>query len=150
MKKFFISLWVALLALVWYSFAENPSILNQSYTTNWNDVTIFWTNNSNWWNVDINLLNPNTQEWLHFGTVKISDEMFTFSRQWSWEQSVWLIPDDGWDEIKFRVPSPEAATTRTVIPAVPRTGPSGNTIAIILATLTIFGWYIFIKRKADI
>lgn len=40
--------------------------------------------------------------------------------------------------------------TRTVIPAVPKTGPSGNLIWIILATLVIFGGYIYIKKRADI
>lgn len=40
--------------------------------------------------------------------------------------------------------------TRTVIPVVPKTGPSGNIIWIILATLAIFGGYIYIRKRADI
>jgi len=40
--------------------------------------------------------------------------------------------------------------TRTVITAVPKTGPSINIIWIILATLAIFGGYIYIKKRADI
>ena len=40
--------------------------------------------------------------------------------------------------------------TRTVITAVPKTGPSGNLVWIILATLAIFGGYIYIKKRADI
>jgi LPXTG-motif cell wall-anchored protein len=37
-----------------------------------------------------------------------------------------------------------------VIPVVPKTGPSISLIWLIIATLMIFGWYIYIKRKADI
>ena len=44
----------------------------------------------------------------------------------------------------------EATITRTVIPAVPKTWPSGTLIWIILATLTIFGGYIYIRKRADI
>ncbi len=40
--------------------------------------------------------------------------------------------------------------TRTVISAVPKTWPSGNLVWIILATLAIFGGYIYIKKRADI
>ena len=40
--------------------------------------------------------------------------------------------------------------TRTVIPAVPKTGPSGNIVWIIIATLVVFGGYIYIKKRADI
>ena len=44
----------------------------------------------------------------------------------------------------------QTTITRTVIPAVPKTGPSGNWVWIILATLAIFGGYIYIKKRADI
>ena len=40
--------------------------------------------------------------------------------------------------------------TRTVITAVPKTWPSGNFVWIIIATLVIFGGYIYIKKRADI
>ena len=40
--------------------------------------------------------------------------------------------------------------TRTVISAVPKTWPSGNLVWIILATLAIFGGYIYIRKRADI
>lgn len=69
-----------------------------------------------------------------------------------------MIPNDWWDEVKIVIPwtntvddnATISATTRTVIPAVPKTGPSINVIWIIIATFVIFGWYIYIKRKADI
>lgn len=44
----------------------------------------------------------------------------------------------------------EKIPTRTVIPAVPQTGPSISRVWIILATLAIFGGYIYIKKRADI
>lgn len=40
--------------------------------------------------------------------------------------------------------------TRTVITTVPKTWPSGSLVWIILATLAIFGGYIYIKKRADI
>ena len=46
--------------------------------------------------------------------------------------------------------SDKSNVTRTVIPAVPKTGPNGNLIWIIIATLVIFGGYIYIKKRADI
>lgn len=106
--------------------------------------------------MDINVQNPTTQDWLHFWTVKISDETFSYTKQREWEQKIWMIPGDWWDEIKFTIESDvtEAAAastvTRTVIPAVPKTGPSGNVIWIIIATFVIFGGYIYIKKRADI
>ena len=156
MKKLYIFLSAIFSVFVWFSFAANPSIVSHSYTTNWNDVTIYWTDISDWWYIDINVQNPTTQDWLHFGTVKISDEKFTYTKQWEWEQKIWMIPGDWWDEIKFTIESDntEAAATptvtRTVIPAVPKTGPSGNVIWIIIATFIIFGGYIYIKKRADI
>lgn len=93
----------------------------------------------------------------------MSDQTFTYTKQWDWDQNIWIIPWDGWDQIKFTIASnkPSATTTdtpkeekttatRTVIPAVPKTWPSWSIIWIILATLAIFGGYVYIKRKADI
>jgi hypothetical protein len=37
-----------------------------------------------------------------------------------------------------------------VIAATPKTWPSGSLIWIIVATLAIFGGYIYIKKRADI
>lgn len=44
----------------------------------------------------------------------------------------------------------QATVTRTVISAVPKTGPSWSLVWVIIATLAIFGWYIYIKKRADI
>lgn len=89
---------------------------------------------------------------MHYGTVKISDQLFAYTKQRDWEQKIWMVPDDGWDEIQFSIQwsTPSHTVTRTVIPAVPKTGPNGNVIWIILATIAIFGWYIYIKKRADI
>ena len=151
---------------MWISFAT-PSVLNPSYVTNWEDVKIFWTDNSRWWYMDINLKDPKTNEWLHFGEVKMSDQVFTYTKQWEWDQNVRIIPWDWWDQMKFTIASDwsysmvdnevdetneknEDKPTRTVIEAVPKTGPSGSLIWIIVATLAIFGGYIYIKKRADI
>lgn len=167
MRKLFISFSIIFGTFVWFSFADT-SILNLSYTTNWDNVTINRTDNSDWWYVDINLQDPYTNDWLHFGEVKISDQTFTYTKQWDWDQKIWMIPWDGWDEIKFSIkwdksPSTtadkvkkesskweEAGVTRTVITAVPKTWPSGSLIWIVLATLAIFGGYIYIRKRADI
>ena len=151
MKKLAIFLSAIFSVFIGFSFAA-PTVLNHSYTVDGDDVRIFWTDNSNWWYVDINVQNPNTNDWLHFGTAKISDQVFTYTKQRDWDQKIWLIPGDGGDEIYFTVPwDPNAPTvTRTVIPAVPTTGPSVGVIWIILATLAIFGGYIYIKKRAAI
>jgi len=100
----------------------------------------------------------------------MSDQVFTYTKQWDWDQKVRIIPWDGWDQIKFTIKSDKESTTttkdsisnnntntedktvtnRTVIQAVPKTGPSGSLIWVILATLAIFGGYIYIKKRADI
>ena len=160
MQRFFIILSAIFSVLIWFSFAA-PTVLNPSAEIDWNKVRIFWTNNSNWWSVDINIQDPSTQKWMHFGTAKISDQVFTYNKQWEWDQVIWLIPNDGWDEakltIKWTSSSSQTADTnensnanRTVIPAVPKTGPNGNVIWIILATIAIFSGYIYIKKRADI
>ncbi len=149
---------------MWFSFAA-PTISNISYSVKWDDVKINRTNNSDWWYVDINLQDPKTNDWLHFWEVKMSDQTFTYTKQWDWEQKIRMIPWDGWDEIRFNIGwknSSSANTdedssnweksevTRTVISAVPKTWPNGSLIWIIIATLAIFGGYIYIRKRADI
>jgi hypothetical protein len=153
MKKLYIFLSAIFGVSLWFSFAANPSILNYSYETVWNDVKIYWVDNSNWWNVDISVQNPTTQDRLHFGTAKISDQMFVYTKQREWDQKIWMIPDNWWDEVQFTIEwaiTQNPSVTRTVIPAVPKTWPSGNVIWIIIATFVIFGGYIYIKKRADI
>lgn len=138
--------------LVWFlgfSFASGPSIINDSYTTNWNDVTIFWTNNSNGGNVNIRLLKPDTQNWVTFDTIAIADEYFTYTKQRSWEQTILLVPDDWWDEVKIIIPASETIA-RTVIESTPKTWPSWHTIMVIILTFVVFGWYIYIKKQANL
>lgn len=167
MRKLLIFLSTIFSIFVWFSFAT-PTISNISYSVKWDDVRINRTNNSDWWYVDINLQDPQTKDWLHFGEIKISDQTFTYTKQWDWDQNIRMIPWDGWDEIKFKIewnksPSAtvnkmknsasdwwESEVTRTVIPVVPKTGTSGSIIWIILAALAIFGGYIYIRKKADI
>lgn len=141
------------------TFASNPTIVNHSYTVDGDDVRIYRTNNSNGGSVDINLFNPNSQEWMHYWTVDLSKEYFSYTMQRSWDQSVWMIPDNGWDDVKFVIKSENENldtapvsedAVRTVIPVAPKTWPSENLIGIIIATLVIFGWYIFIKKQADL
>ena len=153
MKKLYIFLSAIFGVSLWFSFAANPSILNYSYETVWNDVKIYWVDNSNWWNVDISVQNPTTQDRLHFGTAKISDQMFVYTKQREWDQKIWMIPDNWWDEVQFTIEwaiAQNPSVTRTVIPAVPKTWPRGNVIWIIIATFVIFGGYIYIKKRADI
>ena len=164
MRKFSLLISSALLVFVWFTYAANPSIINHSYSVDGNNVTIFRTNNSNGWNVDINVQDPTTKDWMHYGTVAISEEHFNYVKQWNWDQPIWMIPDDGWDELRFTIPSntqwaatvaPAPVTTqetavRTVIPVAPKTWPNGHLIGIICATLVIFGWYIYLKKRADI
>ena len=168
MRKLSVFLSVVFSVFVWFSFAS-PSILNPSYSTNWDDVKIYWTNNSDWWYMDINLKDPKTNDWLHFGEVKMSDQVFTYTKQWDWDQQIQIIPWDWWDIKEFIISSEKwlvemtnnwasdnnkawnwQDANRTVIPVVPKTWPTGSLIWIILATLAIFGGYIYIKRKADI
>ncbi len=170
MKKLSVFLSVFFGLFIWFSFAA-PTVLNPTYSIDGNDVRIHWTDNSDWWYVDINLQNPNTKDWLHFWTTKISDQVFTYTKQWDGDQNIWIIPGDWWDQYYLCV-SPSGApceattssesentqsedtaawaVTRTVIPVVPKTWPSTSIIWIILATLAIFGGYIYIRKKADI
>lgn len=79
--------------------------------------------------------------------------MFVYTKQREWDQKIWMIPDNWWDEVQFTIEwaiAQNPSVTRTVIPAVPKTWPSGNVIWIIIATFVIFGGYIYIKKRADI
>ena len=83
----------------------------------------------------------------------MSDQVFVYTKQRDWDQKIWMIPDDWWDEVQFTVPwtiTPNPWATRTVIPAVPKTWPDGHIIWLIIATIVVFGWYIYLKIKADI
>lgn len=162
MRKFSIFLLAAFSTFISYSFAAS-SITNISYNIDWDDIKIYRTDNSNWWYMDINLQDPNTNDRLHFGTVKFSNELFEYTKQRDWDQKIWIVPWDGSDDIKFTISSGSEKSaineisnknntnvTRTVIPAVPKTWPSWNIVWIALATLAIFGGYIYIRKKADI
>ena len=153
MQRFIVGLCALLIGWLWFSFAANPSIINYSYEVDGDDVNIFRTDNSNWGKVDINVQNPDTNERLNFGTANISDQMFVYTKQRNWDQKIWMSPDDWWDEVYINiqwVTTLAANVNRTVIPAVPKTWPSGNIVWIILATIAIFGGYIYIKKRADI
>ena len=95
----------------------------------------------------------------------MSDQKFVYTKQREWDQNIRMIPWDGWDEVKFTIgggknsgkevkkedtKKDNSEITRTVIPVVPKTWPNGSLIWIILATLAIFGGYIYIKKRADI
>ena len=168
MKKLYILFLASFCAFLWFSSADS-SITNPSYSIRWDDIRIYRTDNSKWWYMDINLKDPNTNDRLHFGEVKMSDQVFTFTKQWEWDQNIQIVPWDGWDVIQFTVEfewksdtkinkdstssnptENKTAANRTVISAVPKTGPSGSLIWIILATLAIFGGYIYIKKRAAI
>ena len=117
----------------------------------------------------VNVKDPKTNNRLHFGEVKISDQAYSYPKQRNWNQEIQLVPDD-WDIVTFTAKDAngtvtvdtnttssdtdnwekDESATRTVIPAVPKTWPSASLIGIILATLAIFGGYIYIKKRADI
>ena len=149
MKRLFVFFSAILSVFIWFSFATN-TVLNHSYTIENDNVNIYWTNNSNWWNVDISVRNPDVNDWLLLGTAKISDQSFTYTKQWNWEQKILLVPDDWGDSIQFTISAGWSTRSRTVISAVPRTWPSFSLVWVILATLVIFGGYIYIKKRADI
>ena len=164
MRKLLVFLSIIISTSIWFSFAT-PTISNISYSVKWDNIEINWTDNSDWWYIDINLQDPKTNDWLHFGEVKTSDQTFTYTKQWDWEQKVRMIPWDGWDEIRFNIEWKKSSSTtankkssnwwknevtRTVISAVPKPGPRGSLIWIILATLAIFGGYIYIRKRANI
>ena len=177
MRKLSIILAAIFCSFIGYSFAE-PSILLPSYTVNWDNIKIYRTDNSKGWDVTIAIQNPNTNEWIHAGDAKMSDEIFEYKKTWDWDWRIWMTPGDGWDEQCLCITSAGApcnatcgakttgtakagnttkidnptewTVNRTVIPVVPKTGPTGSIIWIIIAALAIFGGYIYIRKRADI
>lgn len=160
MKKFYIFLSVIFTVFGCFCFAA-PSMFNLSYYVEWNKVSIYRTANSDWWYADINLKDPQTHDWLHFGEVKISDQIFSYTKQREWTQDIQIIPSDGGDIMALTIPdiswrsshnawASSKETTRTVITSVPKTGPSRSLMWVILATFIVFGGYIYIKKRADI
>ncbi len=177
MRKLPILLSAILGLFIWFTFAE-VSILTPSYTVNWDNVKLYWTDVSNWWYLSIDVADPQTNSWIHKGEIKMSDQEFEFKKQWNWDQKIRMYRWDKDDEIyQFTIkdgktnwavnredmenPNSKAWATetkaaedttanRTVIPVVPKTGPSGTLVWIILAALAIFGGYIYIRKKADI
>jgi len=165
MNRLFVLIIALFNLFVCFAFAENYTILNPSYVIDWDTVKIFWTDNSDWWYVDINLQDPETKSRFNFWSAEISDQVFTYTKQWDGDQNIWLVPSY-WDEQHLCVSSSgmpcdvsyddnhgtatERSVTRTVIPVTPKTWPSVSIIGIVLATLLVFGWYIYIKKKADI
>lgn len=164
MKKLFIFLSLIFSSFTWFSLAIS-TVLNPSYSTNWDNTKIYRTDNSDRWNINIKIQNPETKDEIEFGPIKISDQAFTYTNQRDWNQEIQIIPDDWWNKINFTITSDSDSKsiisneyleesrpriTRTVIPVVPRTGPSMNMIWCIIASLVIFCGYIYIKKRADI
>ena len=159
MRKFLAFLWLSLLSCISFSFASNPAIVNQSYVTNWDNVTIYWTDVSDWWYVDVSIQDSDTQERIHIWTVDIRDQEFSYIRQGQAEQKILLEPDNWWDSVQVSIwannwsktnSKNSEPITRMVISSVPKTWPSGSLIWIIIATFMIFGGYIYIKKRAAI
>ncbi len=159
MRKFLAFLCLSLLSSIWFSFASNTVITNTSYTTHWDNVTISRTNVSDWWYVDVSVRNSDLGVWTHIWTVDIKDQEFSYMREWNITQKVMLAPDNWWDNVQLSIwidggnlnkTKNSETITRTVITAVPETWPRGNLIWIIVATLLIFGGYIYIKKRAVI
>ena len=67
-----------------------------------------------------------------------------------WDNEDYTASDSHYVSDDTSITEDKWAITRTVIPVVPKTWPSINIIWIILATLVVFGGYIYIKKKADI
>ena len=81
--------------------------------------------------------------WISFAISEILDSSYSDDTEYTALTNEHLAADD-------QISNNNQNVTRTVIPAVPKTGPSGNLIWIILATLAIFGGYIYIRKRADI
>ena len=122
-------------------------------------MTIYRTNASEWWYVDVSVRNSDFGAWTHIWTVDIKDQQFSYMREWNIAQKIMLAPDNWGDSVQINVWVDEwnskktqnsETITRTVITAVPNTWPRGNLVWIIVATLVIFGGYVYIKKRADI
>ena len=80
-------------------------------------------------------------------------------REWKITQKILLAPDNWGESVQMSIwvdnekkskTKSSETITRTVITAVPETGPSVSLVWIIIATFAIFGWYIYIKKRAAI
>ena len=158
MRRFLGFLWLSL-GFIWFSFASNPVITDQSYVVNWDNVTIYRTDVSDWWYLDISVRDSSSSDWAHIWTANIKDQKFTYIREWKVTQKVLLAPDNWGDSVQMNIWADNGNTkktknsetiTRTVITAVPETWPRWNLVWIIVATLAIFGGYIYIKKRAVI
>jgi len=177
MKKLPILLSAIFGLFIWFTFAE-LSILTPSYTVNWDNVKLYWTDVSNWWYVSIDVSDSSTNGWRHMGEIEMSQQEFEYKKPGNWDQKIRMYRWDKEDEIyQFTIKdgktnwsvnredmenlnqksgttetkaAEDTTANRTVIPVVPKTGPSGTLIGIILAALAIFGGYIYIRKKADI
>ena len=159
MRKFLAFLCLSLLGSIWFSFASTTAITNQSYVVNWDNVTIYRTDVSDWWNVDISVWDSNSGKWIRIWTVNIKDQEFSYMREWKITQKILLAPDNWGESVQMSIwvdnekkskTKSSETITRTVITAVPETGPSVSLVWIIIATFAIFGWYIYIKKRAAI
>ena len=159
MRKFLAFLWLSLLSSVWISFAANPAIIDQSYTIHWDEVTIYRTDVSDWWYVDISVQDPDYGTWTNIWTVDIKNQQFSFIRDWDSAQKILLSPDNWGDSVQMNIwmdnenknkTKNSETITRTVITAVPETWPSVSLVWVIVASFMIFGGYIYIKKRAAI
>lgn len=159
MRKFLAFLWLSLFGSIWFSFAANTVITDQSYVVDWDNVTIYRNDVSDWWYLDISIQDPKSGEWIHIWTVNIKDQEFSYMREWKITQKILLTPDNWGDSVQMNIwvnnenkskTKNSETITRTVITAVPKTGPSVNLVWIIVATFAIFGGYIYIKKRAAI
>lgn len=147
--------------MTWISFAEQ-TLLSPVASIDWDSVIVTRINWAAEGSVDITVQNPVTNDTLHLDTVDASSEFFSFPVFGEWNHNITLTPDNWWEIVNLNVyywqnaqenqntQEQEKHEIRNVIPATPKTWPSGNIIWIIIASLIIFGGYIFIKKQASL
>ena len=85
--------------------------------------------------------------WFSFATIATLNSEHSVN----WDNNDYTISDSHYAGYNNKSDTEDKrGITRTVIPVVPKTGPNGNLIWIIIATFVIFGGYIYIKKRADI
>lgn len=125
---------------------SSMNLANISHTISADNViTLRWSALPDGDSVQVGIFDPDEEVYRPLGSVKMSDEKFSYRMQWNGEHN-FMITNGCRPEVYYKVDA-SIKTPEPTIPATPATGPAENILIIAIAAIVIYGLYNVLFRK---
>lgn len=125
------------------------SLANITHAINGNTITLRWIAVNGSTSIDLSVMTPWSSVFNRVATINMNDESYSFSATRNGEYIFQFTPDNWGKQVNYSVQLNTVSETTTqwngtkVIPVVPKTWPTENIIAIVIAA---FLWYLIYKK----